>query len=517
VARERGLQAEILASLAAVVLTASLALGALVLKGHQAEVERLRKLAARGLLEAAESPLEPAVGDPAGLVWWSVTPEGAVRPRGEHDETLDAASLALAAESRRTGRALLRSGRPWEAVRFAAPVAAEVRVARLAPLVSGGWVLAVGLADVLVFTAFGASLLRGRLVVPLQSLERAARCLAGGDLGARANVGGPREVQQLARAFNQMSEALETRTGALEKAVHELRRSNADLRDARAGLDRAERLAAVGRLAAGVAHEVGNPMGAVLAFVELARRDPGLGEEGRALLGRALGEGERVRHILRQLLDFSRPPRAERGPVDLVQVAEATAGLVRAQRRYAAIQIEVAAEGTPPPALADRNQVAQILLNLLLNAADAMADTAAPRVRVVVQATVRNSRAGEPREAGLARSVFDAVECVVADNGPGIAAEHRERIFDPFFTTKPPGQGTGLGLANALRLAEELGGALELEPSAEGAVFALRLPIASEPASAGGARSEPQASGGGPPQASAGGARSEPQASGGAG
>jgi signal transduction histidine kinase len=482
VARERGLQAEILASLTAVVLTATVALGALVVKGHQAEVERLRKLAARGLLELAESPLEPVAGEPAGPVWWSVTPDGAARPRGDHTERADAESLALAREARRAGRALLRSGRPWEAVRFAAPVGAEVRVARLAPLVSGGWLLALGLADVLVFTGFGASLLRGRLVVPLQSLEKAARSLADGDLGARAAVNGPREVQQLASAFNQMSEALEARTGALEKAVEDLRRSNAELRDARAGLDRAERLAAVGRLAAGVAHEVGNPMGAVLAFVDLARRDPGLGEDGRQKLSRAIGEGERVRHILRQLLDFSRPPRVERGPVDLVQVAEATAGLVRAQRRYAAIRIEVAAQGAPPPALADRNQVAQILLNLLLNAADALADTPEPRVTVTVRGTVRTPRAGEPREAGLARGVLDAVECVVADTGPGIAPEHRERIFDPFFTTKPPGQGTGLGLANALRLAEELGGALELEGSEAGAVFVLRLPAAIPPA-----------------------------------
>jgi signal transduction histidine kinase len=151
---------------------------------------------------------------------------------------------------------------------------------------------------------------------------------------------------------------------------------------------------------------------------------------------------------------------------------------VRAQRRYAAIRLEVAAQGTPPPALADRNQVAQILLNLLLNAADALLDTPEPRVTVTVRGTVRTARAGEPRQAALARGVLDAVECVVADTGPGVAPEHRERIFDPFFTTKPPGQGTGLGLANALRLAEELGGALELEASEAGAVFVLRLPAA---------------------------------------
>jgi signal transduction histidine kinase len=265
--------------------------------------------------------------------------------------------------------------------------------------------------------------------------------------------------------------------------VRELRESNRNLRTARAGLDRAERLAAVGRLAAGVAHEVGNPMGAMLAFLELARREGSLSEVGRGHLERAMREGERVRVILRQLLDFSRPRRTERAPLDLVAVAEETAELMRAQQRYRDVVIEVAPEGKPPPALADRNGVVQVLLNLLINSADALAGASGQaRVRVGVRPAATWTRAGEgPRSAG-ARRDFDAVECVVADNGPGIAADDRERIFDPFFTTKAPGEGTGLGLSNAVRVAEELGGSLELEPEdgGGGATFVLRLPAAPE-------------------------------------
>jgi signal transduction histidine kinase len=330
----------------------------------------------------------------------------------------------------------------------------------------------------------------------------AARAIEEGEASARAPIGGPSETQELARAFNAMTDALEKRSGALEKAVADLRASNQRLREARAGLDRAERLASVGRLAAGVAHEVGNPMSALLAFVDLAQRDPALPGAARGLLDRAVHEGERVRAILRQLLDFSRPPRRAPARVDLARLCEETAGLVRAQRRYAGIAIEVESEGDPPPALADPDAVVQIVLNLLLNAADALSKAAAtarageahseaepsggpppgpgapqPRIRVLVSPAAARWRAGEGPGATARRRRLDAVECVVADNGPGIAEEDRERIFDPFFTTKPPGEGTGLGLSNAARFAEELGGSLVLaDRQGPGATFVLRLP-----------------------------------------
>ena len=221
-------------------------------------------------------------------------------------------------------------------------------------------------------------------------------------------------------------------------------------------------------------------MGALLAFIDLAGRDPGLGAGGREHLSRALREGERVRRILRQLLDFSSPPRGARVAIDLARLCEETAGLVRAQRRYAEIAIEVAAQNDPPPALADPSAVSQIVLNLLLNAADALCQgRPRPRICITLRPASGRVRAGDAgREAAAPRRRSDAVECVVADNGPGIAEEDRERVFDPFFTTKPPGEGTGLGLANAVRFAEEFGGALELLPAGleGGAAFVLRLP-----------------------------------------
>jgi len=385
-------------------------------------------------------------------------------------------------------------------MRFAAPVggAGDVAVARLpraaslrlraVPLAVGAGVVVV---DAVIFTIFGAAVLRRRVVGPLQRLAAAARELAAGASGTRALVEGTRETAELAGAFNEMTDALEGRSEALAKAVVELREANEELRRARAGLERADRLAAVGRLAAGVAHEVGNPIGAILALTDLAGRDPTLSAKGRAHLARAAREGARVRAILTQLLDFSRPPRAAApGAVDLGELARQTVGLLEAQPRYQGIGFRVDQARGVGAARADAGAVSQILLNLLLNAADAVASAAQPRVLLRVEPCALRMRTGEadPQTAGRRRSHPDGVACVVADNGCGIAAEDRERIFDPFFTTKDPGEGTGLGLANASRLAEELSGLLTLVEPPEGfqTAFALRLPALAAPEAAGG-------------------------------
>jgi signal transduction histidine kinase len=481
VARRSGLRSEVLLSLSLVMATAILLLGGLLLATHESHVRQLHGLAARSLLADARSPLPLLAESVPGMRWWWVDAAGRVVPRSENAGEIDAAARELAAEVRSSGWTMLRAGRPWQALLFATQVGSgKVAVAWLPPVASAAVLAAVLLCALCVFTGFGAYVLRGSLVLPLERLAGAARALGAGELGARAPVLGPREIAEVAQAFNAMGEALARRSDALEKAVADVRESNRSLREARAGLDRAERLAAVGRLAAGVAHEVGNPMGALLAFMDLASRDPGISAGGREHLSRGQREGERVRRILRQLLDFSSPPRGARVPIDLARLSEETAALVRAQRRYAQIEIQVAAEGAPPPALADPSGVAQILLNLLLNAADALCQgSREPRIRVTVRPATGRMRAADPgREVAASWRRCDAVECVIEDNGPGIAEEDRERVFDPFFTTKPPGEGTGLGLANAVRFAEEFDGTLELLPArpAGGAVFVLRLP-----------------------------------------
>jgi signal transduction histidine kinase len=487
-------QGEVLASLGLVMVLSTAVLGVLLLAHHE---RSLRELLGRALVAEAQQPPADWRCFVPGTQWWSIGANGSVDPRSAGAGAIDSETRELAERARAAGEPLLMPGPIWDSIRIAVPLPGESAVAaavlpreasfRLRFAAAGVAALFL-LADVAIFTALGAYLLRRRVVLPLQRVAAAARALTAGDAAARAPREGTAETVALADAVNEMTDTLGARSEALEKAVSDLRTSNRDLRRAREGLARAERLAAVGRLAAGVAHEIGNPIGAILALVDLARRDSGLSPEARAHLERAGAEGGRVRDILRQLLDFSRPQRASREAVDLAAAAEQSVALVSAQRRYAGVEFRVESGPAAPTARADRGAVAQLLLNLLLNAGDAVRGADSPRVRVAIRAAHTARRAGDDPEAAPPPRPPDAVECEVADNGSGIDPADRERIFDPFFTTKPAGEGTGLGLANAALLAEELEGALELREAPAGfrTAFVLRLPAFSAPQSAAG-------------------------------
>jgi len=466
--RGRGIQSEVLVSLALVMVTAVGLLAVIFFEAHANQLARLGPLLGRALAAEGRSSTV-AWGDAVvTATWYRVAPDRREAPHSITGEVLSDDALALADEARASGRPLLAAARPWEPIHFAMPFEGPapglVAVAVLPPSIEGRLVLALVWVDVAIFTWLGATLLRRRVVSPLRELAETARAIEAGGPGPRVAVDGVREAVEVGEALSDMSEALERRNADLEKAVSDLRGANASLRRAREGLDRSERLAAVGHLAAGVAHEVGNPMGAVLAFLDLVERDADLSDTSRGYVGRAVEQGLRVRRILGQLLDFSRPPRATPTHFDLGDVAEQAVGLVSAQGRYADVCFEVERGEGGAQVEADESIAAQILLNLVLNAADAVTGVVAePRVRLSVLA--RGRRADDP------------VTCRVEDNGPGVPPEDRSRIFDPFFTTKPPGEGTGLGLANAVRLAEELGGGLDYEDSElGGAAFVLHLP-----------------------------------------
>ena len=226
------------------------------------------------------------------------------------------------------------------------------------------------------------------------------------------------------------------------------------------------RMASIGMLAAGVAHEVNNPLAYVLNNVEIALKQLApLGEstrQGREALGVALEGVDRIRTIVRDLLALSRVDDAAVGPVDVVAVVESTLALARNE---IAGRAELVYDHEPVPlARGTVARIGQVLLNLLTNALEALPDGA--RTTNVLRVSVRPSAAGGA-----------VVE--VSDNGVGIPTAHASRIFDPFFTTKLPGRGTGLGLAISLRLVAEMGGDLSFESTAKrGTTFRLTLPPA---------------------------------------
>jgi two-component system NtrC family sensor kinase len=229
-----------------------------------------------------------------------------------------------------------------------------------------------------------------------------------------------------------------------------------DEREVTRRLFHAEKMSAIGQLAGGVAHEINNPLGGILAFAQLMGQEDRTPEDTENL--RLIQDAAmRAKRIVESLLRFSRRPRdEEKGPVELAQVLEEALFLVQPQLREG--RVEVVRAFSPATARANANQLQQIALNLLVNAIQAVAG----RGRITV---------------GCGPAGAGAVKLWVADDGPGVKPEHAKRIFEPFFTTKPEGQGTGLGLSICYQIAEEHGGTIRLEPAdGRGACFVLELP-----------------------------------------
>lgn len=311
-----------------------------------------------------------------------------------------------------------------------------------------GWLL-LGLVcgDALLVLALGYFVLTQMVVRPLRKMERATAQVGVGDWDQHIDLPGPSELSALARAFNQMTSSLAAQ---------------------REQLIRSEKLASVGQLAAGVAHEIGNPLAAILGYVDILRADAaGTGTlpdaERRDALDRVKAETQRINRIIRDLLEYSRPSHEDPSLVDPVRVVRSAQALLAPQARLREVCITVTPEEGPwPTVMVSQGRMTQVLVNLLLNAADAMG--------------------GKGQVAVTCESIGGRVRIAVSDEGPGIERELRRKVFDPFFTTKPPGQGTGLGLSISRAIVETYGGTLELDPqAARGARFVIDLPAAPSP------------------------------------
>ena len=246
-------------------------------------------------------------------------------------------------------------------------------------------------------------------------------------------------------------------------------------REMRARLMEADRLAAVGELVAGVAHEVNNPLSSISAFAQLLLRDPALGEAQRESIEVIRSETTRASQVVKDLLAFARRSEPHREAVDLNTIVSRSLRLRQYEVNVDGIEVEAELEPDPPAVMGDARQLQQVCLNLLTNAIQAVAGVAAPRVRLVT------------------RSEEEQVILEVIDNGPGIPAPVRARIFEPFYTTKREGEGTGLGLSVSYGIVASHGGSIAVVGSSvAGTTFRVTLPAASGPAI--GARRSPDVS-----------------------
>ncbi|MDX2051487.1 MAG: HAMP domain-containing sensor histidine kinase [Polyangiaceae bacterium] len=306
------------------------------------------------------------------------------------------------------------------------------------------------------------------LVRPLDELGRAARRVAEGARQFSAPAHGPAELLELNRSLGTMTHHLVGREEALQLKIAEVERATENLREAQERLIRSERLASVGRLAAGLAHEIGNPISAILGLQELILSGHLQPQEQRDFVERMRKETERIHHILRDLLQFARPTQSSAEkltPGDVTEAIRDTLALIVPQSAFKGIVLKNNADFALPRVTCSHEQLVQVLLNLLLNAADACGSTGEIRV--------------------TATQVASNVRIAVEDSGPGVHAGLGEQIFEPFVTTKEVGKGTGLGLAVCRGLVEACQGSISVDRTFKaGARFVVELPVVPSPASA---------------------------------
>jgi hypothetical protein len=365
------------------------------------------------------------------------------------------------------------------------------------------------LFDAFLLVVVGSFLLSRVIVNPLKKLVHMSEKIAEGNLASMSGPAGGDEVGKLFSSFNHMASRLREDRTKMEEYIRSLQQVNLELRRAQNEVIRSEKLASIGRLAAGVAHEVGNPTGAILGYLDLLSKGGMRIEEEREILRRAENEAERIRRIVRELLDFSRPSRGGEEEVDVNAVIGNALSLLSHQKKvWEQVRVITEFQEDLPKWKGDPHQLQQVMLNLFLNATDAMTSStmagkgggkklrvstrnlppeeipesveSLPRRRkedsLMMDYSLLRARGGTPEP--LPGEVLSLVRIEVEDTGPGIPKEAIGKIFDPFYSTKPPGEGTGLGLAICLRILESYSGRLLVQSKeGEGATFIILLPI----------------------------------------
>lgn len=364
-----------------------------------------------------------------------------------------------------------------------------------------GLIFALVVLDLLVVAGFGSWFLRNRFVRPVEGMVEDVQRIARGEHRHRVAPVTTAELAAIRESVNAMADVLVRNQEILAENVASLDRTNAELVAARDEVIQAARLASVGTLASGIAHEVGNPLGALMGFVDLARQRTERAGGDTELLEAIKEEARRIDRIVRTLLEYARGRGNPSGAMRVPAVVERVRDLLETQGKLDRVEMTWPQDPPElPPVPGEAQQLEQILVNLILNALDAMEGCKDRRIRVSVELEEGGVAAMPPRreedppglnymhrrriaqdhDVGGPDPLFTAQDVVairVQDSGPGVPDEYLDRVFDPFFTTKEPGKGTGLGLAICARLAEGMGGRMSVENAPEGgARFIIRLP-----------------------------------------
>jgi signal transduction histidine kinase len=281
------------------------------------------------------------------------------------------------------------------------------------------------------------------------------------------------ELNRLSKALNSMLKRISADKEKLRSTVLSLEKANFELKKAQMEIIRAEKLASVGRLSAGIAHEIGNPIGIVIGYLELLKQTDITVAERSEYIHRTEEEIDRINTIIRQLLEVSRPSNSGRRAVSVHDIIHDTADVLRVQPLISNIALTLHLAAEDDTVFADPNQLRQVFLNLIINAADAITseDGKNGGALKITTELEKNEEAGGANASSKLKIMF-------IDDGPGIAEEYLGDIFDPFFTTKDPGKGTGLGLSVSFMIVESMGGRMTVNSAmGKGTTMILYLPL----------------------------------------
>ena len=287
-----------------------------------------------------------------------------------------------------------------------------------------------------------------RITRPLEHLSNAVRKIAKGNFDVNVAIQSSDEIGELATSFNDMAHELKEREASLEKAQHALLQS--------------EKMAAVGTLTAGLAHEVKNPLSAVLGYAQLSKRKLTQPDALKEYLDTIENETRRCSEIIGNLMKFSRTEKGEHSLISVNDVIRKSVAIVDHQLSLKNVRISVELDEDLPAISGNANQLQQVLMNLMINAQQAIGDDGG---KVGITSFFEN----------------ETVIIMVLDTGPGVDEDVAAKIFEPFYTTKSAGEGTGLGLSVTYGIIQDHGGDISVERAdTGGAKFVIKLPLTTE-------------------------------------
>ena len=312
------------------------------------------------------------------------------------------------------------------------------------------------------------------IYLPLRDLEGVAQRVSAGNLDQPIPVRSGDEFGKLAGSFNSMTDAVRNSREELRELAHTLEQKvelrTQELQRAQAQTMRGEKLASVGLLASGVAHELNNPLTGILTFSHLLRRKMPDQSPDAEDMDLVIRETKRCAAIIKRLLDFAREKQPEKKFNDINQIIEDTVRIVQRPAHLRDIGVTMDLDRTLPPIWIDADQIKQVIMNMIVNAQHAVEEKGS--------IAISTRRAAKPRPSVQSGEPVSMVEISIVDTGCGIPESNLLRIFDPFFTSKDVGKGTGLGLSVSHGIVEAHGGAIEVQSKVgDGSTFSVFLPL----------------------------------------